>query len=191
MELKELISKIDIVIKSQENHIKDLEAKKDIYNSRFKDKYFENKNTDYQYSLEKYHYQLLVCENEIKKGKLYINRCLAYQNYLKCLSENNPFLEKECEYRYINALQAETIFSFDFKISELDQMRKLEVLSNKNYNSTIEKEKLLDEKSKVLNKFLNQNFSFNQEEIYTVHYLNYDAIEVAKSNYKGKSRKAS
>ena len=54
MEAKELISKIDIVIKSQDNHIKDLEAKKDIYNSRFKDKYFENKNTEVQTNEQKF-----------------------------------------------------------------------------------------------------------------------------------------
>jgi hypothetical protein len=188
---QQLINKIDIVIKSQEDNIKELENKKNIYNSNFKDKHFEIKDPNYQYYLEKYHYQFLVCDNKIKKAKLYINRCLAYQNYLKSLDKNNPFLEKECEYRYINDLQAETIFTFDSKISELDQKKKLETLTGKSWNASNEKEKLLNEKTKILNKFLNQDFIFNSEEIYTVYYLNYDVIDVAKNNYKGKSRKAS
>lgn len=183
----DLQNKIKIVINSQDNRINDLQKKLFFYSSQFKKQKFTSKK--YQLELEKYHYQILKCNNEIERTKIYKNRCKVYLEYLK--SKNNIFLEKQMKYDYIKILQHEAISIIDFKIKELEQQQLIEKILGSKNNILIEKESLISKKNKLFNKFLNNDFEFEEENINSVHYLNYNVFDIIKASYKSKNKKAS
>jgi len=81
---------------------------------------------------------------------------------------------------------------YDLKIEELKIKKVIENICGVESESILKIRELKERKEKNLNKFLNRNFIFDEEKIYTNEYLDYDIEEVVNKIYKRQTkRKAS
>lgn len=175
--------KIQCVINSETENIKQIEEKLNAYSSHLKTK--ENNIVE----LQKYSYNYIKYNNEIKRKKQYIERCKSYIEYLDVLPTKNEILIKNKEYKFINQVQNEAFIYFESKINEMDYLRTLQISKGQNPTAVLEKEEYKEKQQNAFELFT-EGFKIEEDKIYTATYLDYQ-IETLLSNINNKKRKAS
>ena len=174
MQYEDIIKKIDVVLNKIDDRIKSIEEKKKKHSFTELDKY-EN-TLQKRYEIEKASYYILKYDTEIQRCELFIKRCNDYKEYLAYLQKKDIINIKKHEYNFIRDLQDEVAFFYESKIKLEKQKNYVNKLCGKEENdSEITKlEKDRDSKYKIMT----NDFELSIKKLYTLEYLNFDAITV-------------
>ena len=143
----------------------------------------------YHYNLELCNANILINKDRMKKNEFYIRRCKAYKEYIQSLQLNDPLVSEKNKFQFIRIFQEETIYQFDSKLTELNQRKVMENITGSKSNLSEERKKVILDRESTIEKFLNDDFSFDSDKIYTPYYLNYNTEELIDSLYLTKENR--
>lgn len=183
--MEELLKKIDFVV--QQIHLQNNNLENQIQLSTLKLKNMQSgeiqNEKQYHYNLELCNANILINKDRMKKNEFYIRRCKAYKEYIQSLQLNDPLVSEKNKFQFIRIFQEETIYQFDSKLTELNQRKVMENITGSKSNLSEERKKVILDRESTIEKFLNDDFSFDSDKIYTPYYLNYNTEELIDSLY--------
>lgn len=189
--MEELLKKIDFVV--QQIHLQNNNLENQIQLSTLKLKNMQSgeiqNEKQYHYNLELCNANILINKDRMKKNEFYIRRCKAYKEYIQSLQLNDPLVSEKNKFQFIRIFQEETIYQFDSKLTELNQRKVMENITGSKSNLSEERKKVILDRESTIEKFLNDDFSFDSDKIYTPYYLNYNTEELIDSLYLTKENK--
>ena len=189
--MEELIKKIDFVV--QQIHLQNNNLENQIQLSTLKLKNMQSgeiqNEKQYHYNLELCNANILINKDRMKKNEFYIRRCKAYKEYIQSLQLNDPLVSEKNKFQFIRIFQEETIYQFDSKLTELNQRKVMENITGSKSNLSEERKKVILDRESTIEKFLNDDFSFDSDKIYTPYYLNYNTEELIDSLYLTKENR--
>lgn len=189
--MEELLKKIDFVV--QQIHLQNNNLENQIQLSTLKLKNMQSREIQnekqYHYNLELYNANILINKDRMKKNEFYIRRCKAYKEYIQSLQLNDPLVSEKNKFQFIRIFQEETIYQFDSKLTELNQRKVMENITGSKSNLSEERKKVILDRESTIEKFLNDDFSFDSDKIYTPYYLNYNTEELIDSLYLTKENR--
>lgn len=189
--MEELLKKIDFVV--QQIHLQNNNLENQIQLSTLKLKNMQSREIQnekqYHYNLELYNANILINKDRMKKNDFYIKRCNAYKEYIQSLQLNDPLVSEKNKFQFIRIFQEETIYQFDSKLTELNQRKVMENITGSKSNLSEERKKVILDRESTIEKFLNDDFSFDSDKIYTPYYLNYNTEELIDSLYLTKENR--
>lgn len=189
--MEELLKKIDFVV--QQIHLQNNNLENQIQLSTLKLKNMQSREIQnekqYHYNLELCNANILINKDRMKKNEFYIRRCNAYKEYIQSLQLNDPLVSEKNKFQFIRIFQEETIYQFDSKLTELNQRKVMENITGSKSNLSEERKKVILDRDSTIEKFLNDDFSFDSDKIYTPYYLNYNAEELIDSLYLTKENR--
>lgn len=189
--MEELLKKIDFVV--QQIHLQNNNLENQIQLSTLKLKNMQSREIQnekqYHYNLELCNANILINKDRMKKNEFYIRRCKAYKEYIQSLQLNDPLVSEKNKFQFIRIFQEETIYQFDSKLTELNQRKVMENITGSKSNLSEERKKVILNRESTIEKFLNDDFSFDSDKIYTPYYLNYNTEELIDSLYLTKENR--
>jgi hypothetical protein len=189
--MEELLKKIDFVV--QQIHLQNNNLENQIQLSTLKLKNMQSgeiqNEKQYHYNLELCNANILINKDRMKKNEFYIRRCKAYKEYIQSLQLNDPLVSEKNKFQFIRIFQEETIYQFDSKLTELNQRKVMENITGSKSNLSEERKKVILDRESTIEKFLNDDFSFDSDKIYTPYYLNYNTEELIDSLYLTKENR--
>lgn len=189
--MEELLKKIDFVV--QQIHLQNNSLENQIQLSTLKLKNMQSREIQnekqYHYNLELCNANILINKDRMKKNDFYIKRCNAYKEYIQSLQLNDPLVSEKNKFQFIRIFQEETIYQFDSKLTELNQRKVMENITGSKSNLSEERKKVILDRESTIEKFLNDDFSFDSDKIYTPYYLNYNTEELIDSLYLTKENR--
>lgn len=189
--MEELLKKIDFVV--QQIHLQNNNLENQIQLSTLKLKNMQSgeiqNEKQYHYNLELCNANILINKDRMKKNEFYIRRCKAYKEYIQSLQLNDPLVSEKNKFQFIRIFQEETIYQFDSKLTELNQRKVMENITVSKSNLSEERKKVILDRESTIEKFLNDDFSFDSDKIYTPYYLNYNTEELIDSLYLTKENR--
>ena len=189
--MEELLKKIDFVV--QQIHLQNNSLENQIQLSTLKLKNMQSREIQnekqYHYNLELCNANILINKDRMKKNEFYIKRCKAYKEYIQSLQLNDPLVSEKNKFQFIRIFQEETIYQFDSKLTELNQRKVMENITGSKSNLSEERKKVILDRESTIEKFLNDDFSFDSDKIYTPYYLNYNTEELIDSLYLTKENR--
>lgn len=189
--MEELLKKIDFVV--QQIHLQNNNLENQIQLSTLKLKNMQSgeiqNEKQYHYNLELCNANILINKDRMKKNEFYIRRCKAYKEYIQSLQLNDPLVFEKNKFQFIRIFQEETIYQFDSKLTELNQRKVMENITGSKSNLSEERKKVILDRESTIDKFLNDDFSFDSDKIYTPYYLNYNTEELIDSLYLTKENR--
>ncbi len=189
--MEELLKKIDFVV--QQIHLQNNNLENQIQLSTLKLKNMQSREIQnekqYHYNLELCNANILINKDRMKKNDFYIKRCNAYKEYIQSLQLNDPLVSEKNKFQFIRIFQEETIYQFDSKLTELNQRKVMENITGSKSNLSEERKKVILDRESTIEKFLNDDFSFDSDKIYTPYYLNYNTEELIDSLYLTKENR--
>lgn len=189
--MEELLKKIDFVV--QQIHLQNNNLENQIQLSTLKLKNMQSgeiqNEKQYHYNLELCNANILINKDRMKKNEFYIRRCKAYKEYIQSLQLNDPLVSEKNKFQFIRIFQEETIYQFDSKLTELNQRKVMENITGSKSNLSEERKKVILDRELTIEKFLNDDFSFDSDKIYTPYYLNYNTEELIDSLYLTKENR--
>ena len=189
--MEELLKKIDFVV--QQIHLQNNNLENQIQWSTLKLKNMQSgeiqNEKQYHYNLELCNANILINKDRMKKNEFYIRRCKAYKEYIQSLQLNDPLVSEKNKFQFIRIFQEETIYQFDSKLTELNQRKVMENITGSKSNLSEERKKVILDRESTIEKFLNDDFSFDSDKIYTPYYLNYNTEELIDSLYLTKENR--
>ena len=189
--MEELLKKIDFVV--QQIHLQNNNLENQIQLSTLKLKNMQSREIQnekqYHYNLELCNANILINKDRMKKNEFYIKRCNAYKEYIQSLQLNDPLVSEKNKFQFIRIFQEETIYQFDSKLTELNQRKVMENITGSKSNLSEERKKVILDRESTIEKFLNDDFSFDSDKIYTPYYLNYNTEELIDSLYLTKENR--
>ena len=189
--MEELLKKIDFVV--QQIHLQNNNLENQIQLSPLKLKNMQSgeiqNEKQYHYNLELCNANILINKDRMKKNEFYIRRCKAYKEYIQSLQLNDPLVSEKNKFQFIRIFQEETIYQFDSKLTELNQRKVMENITGSKSNLSEERKKVILDRESTIEKFLNDDFSFDSDKIYTPYYLNYNTEELIDSLYLTKENR--
>ena len=189
--MEELLKKIDFVV--QQIHLQNNNLENQIQLSTLKLKNMQSgeiqNEKQYHYNLELCNANILINKDRMKKNDFYIKRCNAYKEYIQSLQLNDPLVSEKNKFQFIRIFQEETIYQFDSKLTELNQRKVMENITGSKSNLSEERKKVILDRESTIEKFLNDDFSFDSDKIYTPYYLNYNTEELIDSLYLTKENR--
>ena len=189
--MEELLKKIDFVV--QQIHLQNNNLENQIQLSTLKLKNMQSREIQnekqYHYNLELCNANILINKDRMKKNEFYIRRCKAYKEYIQSLQLNDPLVSEKNKFHFIRIFQEETIYQFDSKLTELNQRKVMENITGSKSNLSEERKKVILDRESTIEKFLNDDFSFDSDKIYTPYYLNYNTEELIDSLYLTKENR--
>ena len=189
--MEELLKKIDFVV--QQIHLQNNNLENQIQLSTLKLKNIQSEEIQnekkYHYNLELCNANILINKDRMKKNEFYIKRCKAYKEYIQSLQLNDPLVSEKNKFQFIRIFQEETIYQFDSKLTELNQRKVMENITGSKSNLSEERKKVILDRESTIEKFLNDDFSFDSDKIYTPYYLNYNTEELIDSLYLTKENR--
>ncbi len=189
--MEELLKKIDFVV--QQIHLQNNNLENQIQLSTLKLKNMQSREIQnekqYHYNLELCNANILINKDRMKKNEFYIRRCKAYKEYIQSLQLNDPLVSEKNKFQFIRIFQEETIYQFDSKLTELNQRKVMENITGSKSNLSEERKKVILNRESTIEKFLNDDFSFDSDKIYTPYYLNYNNEELIDSLYLTKENR--
>ena len=189
--MEELLKKIDFVV--QQIHLQNNSLENQIQLSTLKLKNMQSREIQnekqYHYNLELCNANILINKDRMKKNEFYIKRCNAYKEYIQSLQLNDPLVSEKNKFQFIRIFQEETIYQFDSKLTELNQRKVMENITGSKSNLSEERKKVILDRESTIEKFLNDDFSFDSDKIYTPYYLNYNTEELIDSLYLTKENR--
>ncbi len=189
--MEELLKKIDFVV--QQIHLQNNNLENQIQLSTLKLKNMQSREIQnekqYHYNLELCNANILINKDRMKKNEFYIRRCKAYKEYIQSLQLNDPLVSEKNKFQFIRIFQEETIYQFDSKLTELNQRKVMENITGSKSNLSEERKKVILDRESTIEKFLNDDFSFDSDKIYTPYYLNYNTEELIDSLYLTKENR--
>ena len=189
--MEELLKKIDFVV--QQIHLQNNSLENQIQLSTLKLKNMQSREIQnekqYHYNLELCNANILINKDRMKKNEFYIRRCKAYKEYIQSLQLNDPLVSEKNKFQFIRIFQEETIYQFDSKLTELNQRKVMENITGSKSNLSEERKKVILDRESTIEKFLNDDFSFDSDKIYTPYYLNYNTEELIDSLYLTKENR--
>ena len=189
--MEELLKKIDFVV--QQIHLQNNNLENQIQLSTLKLKNMQSREIQnekqYHYNLELCNANILINKDRMKKNEFYIRRCNAYKEYIQSLQLNDPLVSEKNKFQFIRIFQEETIYQFDSKLTELNQRKVMENITGSKSNLSEERKKVILDRDSTIEKFLNDDFSFDSDKIYTPYYLNYNTEELIDSLYLTKENR--
>ena len=189
--MEELLKKIDFVV--QQIHLQNNNLENQIQLSTLKLKNMQSgeiqNEKQYHYNLELCNANILINKDRMKKNEFYIRRCKAYKEYIQSLQLNDPLVSEKNKFQFIRIFQEETIYQFDSKLTELNQRKVMENITGSKSNLSEERKKVILDRESIIEKFLNDDFSFDSDKIYTPYYLNYNTEELIDSLYLTKENR--
>ncbi len=189
--MEELLKKIDFVV--QQIHLQNNNLENQIQLSTLKLKNMQSREIQnekqYHYNLELCNANILINKDRMKKNEFYIRRCNAYKEYIQSLQLNDPLVSEKNKFQFIRIFQEETIYQFDSKLTELNQRKVMENITGSKSNLSEERKKVILNRESTIEKFLNDDFSFDSDKIYTPYYLNYNTEELIDSLYLTKENR--
>lgn len=189
--MEELLKKIDFVV--QQIHLQNNNLENQIQLSTLKLKNMQSgeiqNEKQYHYNLELCNANILINKDRMKKNEFYIRRCKAYKEYIQSLQLNDPLVSEKNKFQFIRIFQEETIYQFDSKLTELNQRKVMEDITGSKSNLSEERKKVILDRESTIEKFLNDDFSFDSDKIYTPYYLNYNTEELIDSLYLTKENR--
>lgn len=189
--MEELLKKIDFVV--QQIHLQNNNLENQIQLSTLKLKNMQSgeiqNEKQYHYNLELCNANILINKDRMKKNEFYIRRCKAYKEYIQSLQLNDPLVSEKNKFQFIRIFQEETIYQFDSKLTELNQRKVMENITGSKSNLSEERKKVILDRESTIGKFLNDDFSFDSDKIYTPYYLNYNTEELIDSLYLTKENR--
>lgn len=189
--MEELLKKIDFVV--QQIHLQNNNLENQIQLSTLKLKNMQSgeiqNEKQYHYNLELCNANILINKDRMKKNEFYIKRCKAYKEYIQSLQLNDPLVSEKNKFQFIRIFQEETIYQFDSKLTELNQRKVMENITGSKSNLSEERKKVILDRESTIEKFLNDDFSFDSDKIYTPYYLNYNTEELIDSLYLTKENR--
>lgn len=189
--MEELLKKIDFVV--QQIHLQNNNLENQIQLSTLKLKNMQSgeiqNEKQYHYNLELCNANILINKDRMKKNEFYIRRCKAYKEYIQSLQLNDPLVSEKNKFQFIRIFQEETIYQFDSKLTELNQRKVMENITGSKSNLSEERKKVILNRESTIEKFLNDDFSFDSDKIYTPYYLNYNTEELIDSLYLTKENR--
>lgn len=189
--MEELLKKIDFVV--QQIHLQNNNLENQIQLSTLNLKNMQSREIQnekqYHYNLELCNANILINKDRMKKNEFYIRRCKAYKEYIQSLQLNDPLVSEKNKFQFIRIFQEETIYQFDSKLTELNQRKVMENITGSKSNLSEERKKVILDRESTIEKFLNDDFSFDSDKIYTPYYLNYNTEELIDSLYLTKENR--
>lgn len=189
--MEELLKKIDFVV--QQIYLQNNNLENQIQLSTLKLKNMQSgeiqNEKQYHYNLELCNANILINKDRMKKNEFYIRRCKAYKEYIQSLQLNDPLVSEKNKFQFIRIFQEETIYQFDSKLTELNQRKVMENITGSKSNLSEERKKVILDRESTIEKFLNDDFSFDSDKIYTPYYLNYNTEELIDSLYLTKENR--
>lgn len=181
----DIIQKIDLVVTKINLRKNDLEhnLKLSTENLRRLQKKNNTNERSYRYNLEKINMTIIVIKASINKCNLYIKRCIAYQEYLKCLEKKDPILLENAKFNFIKAFQEETIHDLNSKIEKNSQMRMIKNIIGSKSNDLEDKSELINKRKDIFKRFLETDFVIDKNRTDSTYYLNYNTEELVDSLY--------
>lgn len=189
--MEELLKKIDFVV--QQIHLQNNNLENQIQLSTLKLKNIQSgeiqNEKQYHYNLELCNANILINKDRMKKNDFYIRRCNAYKEYIQSLQLNDLLVSEKNKFQFIRIFQEETIYQFDSKLTELNQRKVMENITGSKSNLSEERKKVILDRESTIEKFLNNDFSFDSDKLYTPYYLNYNTEELIDSLYLTKENR--
>ena len=189
--MEELLKKIDFVV--QQIHLQNNNLENQIQLSTLKLKNMQSgeiqNEKQYHYNLELCNANILINKDRMKKNEFYIRRCKAYKEYIQSSQLNDPLVSEKNKFQFIRIFQEDTIYQFDSKLTELNQRKVMENITGSKSNLSEERKKVILDRESTIEKFLNDDFSFDSDKIYTPYYLNYNTEELIDSLYLTKENR--
>lgn len=145
----------------------------------------KNVNTEeYRIEIQKYNYILLKYNHLIEQYNLYIERCNIYLEYIKVLNLKDEILIKHLEYKLIKNIQEEYIYKIKSDISELKEKK---LFMDENIDSILEK--IIENKNKYYERFIDGNYFIDQTKVFSNEYLNFEIYSLITKIYPNKYKR--
>lgn len=184
--MNDFIEKINIAINFSKQNIQKINDNIE-YTSKKTIELLNNKNVnkeEYRIELQKYNYILLKYNHLIEQYNLYIERCNIYLEYIKSLNLKDEILIKHSEYKLIKNIQEEYIYKIK---SDLSELKEKNLFMRENIDSELKK--MIENKNKYYERFIDGDYFIDQNKVFSNEYLNFEIYSLVTKIYPNKYKR--